>query len=61
MSNLNQIGCRKCAEGGAWKLYSNGKKIIKAECVECGHSVYVDDPKIEKEPDLKVYDLRLFL
>lgn len=53
MIKLDLVGCRKCGEGGAWKIYSNGIKLIKAECVECGHQVHLDPQSviITNKPD----------
>ena len=50
-----EIGCRKCADGGKWKIYSDGKEMI-AECV-CGNTVKIPTAILTKEPEVRVYKL----
>lgn len=59
--NINRVGCRRCREEGVWTLFSDGKKIVKAICVQCAHEVFLEYDPIKTQPDEKVYDLRMFL
>lgn len=55
MSEYFEVGCRKCGEGGGWKISTDGEGHFKAEH-KCG---YVSEFAVVKQPDAKAIDMRL--
>lgn len=60
MENKDEVGCRQCGQGGKWKIFTDGQRVVKAECSNCGHSVEIDKVEIKKEKDGKAYPLWMF-
>ena len=58
-SFFEQVGCRQCGKGDAWKIYYDGKTFT-AKCGGCGHIVTIQQQGLRKNRD-KEFDMRFFV
>lgn len=55
-----EIGCRKCGKGGNWAIFTDGKKLTRAVCRNCGHEIFFNESfELTTSTDSKAIDLRL--
>lgn len=55
-----EVGCKQCGKGGAWRVFTDGNKIVSYQCNHCRHVIDIDNLKLKTEPDYTAYDMRFF-
>ena len=54
--DFHEVGCRKCGNGGGWRIMFNGSAFSVAH--SCGHEIALSAAAVAGRPDEKPVDMR---